>query len=94
MKWLEIIELRSTIIDDITLKDQLTDILKKINATPGKNRIKLFSSDTVDTDFSIHITHSSGPPMGKSRLGRHINMVLKNFGLTTHKIWVIIEKKG
>ena len=91
MKWLEIIELRCTITDDPALKDQLTDMLQLIHATSGNKRIKVFSSDTVDTDFSIHIVHCSVPPMGKSTLGRHINMALKNFGLTTHKIWVVIE---
>jgi hypothetical protein len=91
MKWLEIIELRCTITGDPTLKDQLTDMLELIHMTSENNRIKLFSSDTVETDFSIHIAHFSGPPTGKSKLGRHINMALKNFGLTTHKIWVVIE---
>ncbi len=91
MEWLEIIELRSTVLGNITLMAQLTDILKEINTEQKKDRIKLFSGDTIATDFSIHIEHFSGPPMEKSKLGRHISMVLKNFGLINHKIWVKIE---
>lgn len=91
MEWLEIIELRATVLNNITLTYQLTDILNEINTELEENRIKLFSSSTIETDFSVHIEHCSGTPIGKSRLGLHINMVLKNFGLTNHKIWGKIE---
>ena len=94
MEWLEIIELRSTVLDNITLMAQLTDILKEINTELKTDRIKLFSSNTIATDFSIQIAHFSGPPMEKSKLGRHISMTLKNFGLINHKIWVKIENDG
>ncbi len=94
MEWLEIIELRSTVLDNTTLMTQLTDILKEINTEWKKDGIKLFSSNTIATDFSIQIAHCSGPPIEKSNLGRHISMVLKNFGLINHKIWVKIENDG
>ncbi len=90
MEWLEIIELRSTVLDNTALKNELTEILKEINAEPKENRIKLFSSDTIDTDFCVYIEHFSGPPVKKSRLGRHIYMTLKKFGLINHKIWVTL----
>lgn len=94
MEWLEIIELRSTVLDHITLMAQLTDILKEINTELKKDKIKLFSNETIATDFSIHIEHFSGPPMEKSKLGRHISIVLNNFGLINHKIWVKVENDG
>lgn len=88
MEWLEIIELRSIVLDNSALKNQLTDILKKINGGPKQCRIKLFSNHLIYTDFCIFIKHSSGSKITKSKLGRHIDMALKNFGLTNHKIWV------
>jgi len=91
MEWLESIELRSTVLDNITLMAQLTDILNEINTELKKDRIKLFSSDTIATDFCIQIAHFSGPPIEKSKLGRHISIVLKEFGLINHKLWVQIE---
>ncbi len=94
MKWLEIIELRSTILDNTALKNELTDILIAINAETKEKRIKLFSSDSIGTDFCIYIEHFSGPPIKKSKLGRNIYMVLKDLGLTNHKIWVEIENDG
>lgn len=93
MKWLEIIELRSAVLDNSTLMDQLTHILKEINTEQKKNKIKLFSSNTVETDFSVHIEYNSGSLIGKSKLGHHINLTLKNFGFTNHKIWVKIENE-
>jgi len=94
MEWLEIIELRSINLDTITLKNKLTNMLNEINKESKEKRIKLFSSDTVSTDFSIQIEHSSGPHIAKSKLGRHIYMALKNIGLINHKIWVKIEDKS
>ncbi len=57
MKWLEIIEIRSTVLDNTALKNELTDILKEINAETKGKKIKLFSSDTIGTDFCIYIKH-------------------------------------
>jgi len=91
MEWLEIIELRSTALDNIIIKKQLMNILKEINKELKENRIKLFSSDSVSTDFSIQIEHSSGSPVEKSKLGLHISMALKKIGLINHKIWVKID---
>lgn len=87
MEWLEVIELRSTVLDNTALKNELKDILMEIKTETQKQRIKLFSNSTIDTDFCVCIEHFSGPPMEKSNLGRHIYMVLKKFGLINHKIW-------
>ena len=91
MEWLEVIELRSTVLDNIKIKNQLTGILKEINTELKESRIKLFSSESIETDFIIHIQHFSDPPIAKTNLGLHISMVLKSFGLINHKIWVKIE---
>lgn len=91
MEWLEIIELRSMVLDNINIKNQLTDFLQEVNTDLKTNSIKLFCSDSIETDFRIQIEHSSGPPVTKSKLGLHISMALKKFGLINHKIWIKIE---
>lgn len=88
MEWFEIIELRSSVLDNAGLRNELTDIVKAVNAETTEDRIKLFSSDTVDTDFCIYIEHFSEPPIHKSKLGRHIYMVLRKWGLINHNIWI------
>ena len=93
MEWFEIIELRSCVLDNRGLKKELTDLLKAVNTETNKDSIKLFSSDTIDTDFCIYIAHFSGPPTNKSKLGRHIYMVLRKFGLINHKIWIRLSPK-
>ncbi|MCG8571651.1 MAG: hypothetical protein MJB14_16065, partial [Spirochaetes bacterium] len=50
--------------------------------------ICLYVQSHINTDFSIHIEHQSGPveKMG-SELGLNIASNLKVFGLVNHNVW-------
>ncbi len=89
MKWIEIIELRSTDLGDRLIEKDLKKILTQLEKESEKYNIKVYTRVMVDTDYSIHLVHDSRiVESGGSVLGIRLVSALKSYGLVNHTIWI------
>jgi hypothetical protein len=89
MKWIEIIELRSTDKNRESLESQLQKLTSEVNKARERGAIKVYSRLAIDTDFSIHLFHESKEAdIDASSLGLHLASSLKGFGLVNHSVWI------
>jgi hypothetical protein len=89
MKILEIIELRSASQQLNSLKPELLSLISKLNKETSNCSLKIYQHLSVDTDFSIHLHYDSDQADNNgSTMGLKIISILKEFGLTYHRIWI------
>ncbi len=89
MKWIEIIELRSTSNTQRQLDTQLRELINQVEKKTEKPEVKLYTSMMVDTDVSIHLFHDSNNVITRgSSLGIRLVSDLKSYGLVNHTIWI------
>jgi hypothetical protein len=94
MKWLEIIELRSSGCKRELLEPQLKKLINEVAKETEKKAVKSYSRIMIDTDFSIHLFHDSRKVENSgSRLGLRLVSALKAFGLVNHSIWTEMHSK-
>ena len=95
MKWLEIIQLRTTERSMTKLKSQLEALINEVEEETKKQAIKAYSHIAIDTDFSVHLFHDSKKAeVNGSQLGLYLASALKEFGLVNHSIWIEMNKTG
>lgn len=88
MQWLEIIELRTGSDNRESLWQLLKDISKELSHQADKPLFRIYSSFSVDSDFSVHLIHRhSRPDLMGSPIGLQIASSLRDFGLLNHQIW-------
>jgi hypothetical protein len=89
MKWIEIIELRSTCNAWKELETILQEFIKQLAKETEEQKVKFYTRITMDTDFSIHLFHDSGKVENSgSPLGIKLVSALKSYGLVSHTIWI------
>ena len=94
MKWLEIIELRSTGKKRTLLELELQNLISDVNQEAKQQAIKVYSRVIVDTDFSIHLYHDSEKiEKSGSPLGLRLASALKEYGLVNHSVWIEMHSK-
>jgi hypothetical protein len=92
MKWIEIIELRSTSNAWKELETILQEFIKQVEKETEKQTVKLYTR-MINTDFSIHLFHDSGKIKNSgSPLGIKLVSALKSYGLVNHTIWTEKQK--
>lgn len=88
MKWLEIIELRSS-GNQVLLESNLKRLINEVSQGVKDQSIKIYNRVSIDTDFSIHICNESKEAdIRGSSLGLRLASTLKEFGLINHSVWV------
>ena len=88
MKWLEIIELRSTERNRASVESKLQKLTNEVNKETERRVIKVYSHVALDSDFSIHLIHDSKEAdINGSSLGLNLVSTLKEFGLINHSVW-------
>jgi rhamnogalacturonyl hydrolase YesR len=93
MKWIEIIELRSTGNTRKQLERHLQEFIDQMEKKSEKHTVKLYTSMMTDTDFSIHLFHDSSKVKNRgSSLGIRLVSALKFYGLVNHTIWIEKQK--
>ena len=93
MKWLEIIQLRTTKRTMEKLKSHLEALIKEVEEETQKGDVKVYSHMTINTDFSVHLFHDSNKVEANgSQLGLYLASELKEFGLINHSIWIEMNK--
>ena len=91
MKRLEVIELRSLNITQSELMTYIKKFLNDINS-PEVEKIQIYYSLNLDTDFSIHIFFNSDENnVRENLLGVQLVNELKQFGLVFHGIWIELK---
>lgn len=95
MRFLEIIEIRTTENMRNKLIAGLKEIEEEVNNKEGRNIMKFFLNTKIKNDFSVHIKYESENEFNKgSRLGLTIISSFKRYGLINHNIWIRKSIKG
>ena len=89
MKWLEIIELRSVGNNLKIIELELEQLIVELNINSEERAITVYNRLAVNSDFSIHLLHDSiEANRNGSTLGLHLVLLLKDFGLINHSVWI------
>lgn len=88
MKWMETIKITIARSRHAVLEEQLAEIMANLNAEQNGEVIKLYQN-LQDGDMCIHLnwSHGKAEPQG-SRTGLCLAHLLKDFGLTSHSVWI------
>jgi len=93
MKWIEIIELRTSGNARKQLETHLQELIEQAEKKAEKQTVKLYTRVLMDTDVSIHLFHDSGKVQNRgSSLGIRLVSALKFYGLVNHTIWIEKQK--
>ena len=88
MKWLEIIELRTSENNSEAAIKELARLINEINQKNQNKGVTLYLKAYLKTDISLHIRHHEDHiPQGGSDLGLNIAASLKVYGLVNHQLW-------
>jgi hypothetical protein len=89
MKWLEVIELRTSKSNREWLESQMLKLIDEVEKATQQQTIKSYRRVMVNTDFSIHLFHESEKvEKCGSELGLHLASAVKEYGLVNHRIWI------
>ncbi|MEJ2656299.1 MAG: hypothetical protein P8012_03775 [Desulfobacterales bacterium] len=89
MKWIEVIEIRSTGDTRKQLEKHIQEIINHAEKKSGQPIIKLYNRMNIVTDLSIHLVHNSSVAKKRgSSLGIRLVSALKSYGLVNHTIWI------
>jgi hypothetical protein len=88
MKWLEIIEIRSTDTPRERFENILQDLIKDVEGESHQHNIRVFFRKSIDSDYSIHLFHDSIIEEGDyCELGVQLSSALLDFGFVHHSVW-------
>jgi hypothetical protein len=94
MKWVEIIQLRSTGCNKNFLKTELLKLAEENKKIAKKREVMAYGRFLVDTDYTIHIFHeTANVERDGSSLGLRLVSALRAFGLVNHSLWVALDNK-
>ena len=94
MKWIEVIQLRSTGCDKDFLITELRKLIDKNEKSTKKQMVMAYSRVLIDTDYNIQIFHETkNVEKNGSPLGLRLVSALKAFGFVNHSIWVALNNK-
>ena len=92
MKWVEVIQLRSTARHEGRLRSELRQLMEGVEMETSPQEIKVYHRELIDTDYCIELRHDSDRlNRNGSRLGIHLVSALKAFGLVNHSVWVEMQ---
>lgn len=95
MKWIEVIELRSTDSTREQLDAKMYNLIEQIENDEKDQDLKIYTRMLIDTDFSVHLFHDTEvvEKIG-SQLGLRIASALRMFGMVNHSIWIERSKNS
>jgi hypothetical protein len=89
LKWLEIIELRSSEGDRQLQKTQVQELMDDVKMKDSKETVKVYCRVIVDIDINILLFHESvNVETNGSSLGLYLTSTLKSFGIVNHSVWI------
>lgn len=88
MKWMETIKISIAENRRAALEKQLTAIVTDLNTAQNAQIIKIYHN-LQDGDMCIHLSWSNGTAhLQGSKTGLFLAHLLKEFGLTSHSVWI------
>ncbi len=94
MKWLEVIQIRSSGNKTELLVEELNKLFADFRREPGGVEFTLFRHATIPSEFSLHLIHQSDSDSpGKSKTGLLLSATARDFGLIKHTIWILETNK-
>jgi hypothetical protein len=89
LKWVEIIEVRTSSSDTGQVASELKKIGKELALSAKKTKLRLYRHAYIETDFSIHLLHDSRyTSANESPLGHHLASALAELGIIHRSVWV------
>ncbi|MCK4311434.1 MAG: hypothetical protein KAW88_01725 [Candidatus Cloacimonetes bacterium] len=94
MKYLEVIELRTSQENHSLLEQYLTGWIKQVKKDIKVQSIKIYKHVDLETDFSIHLHHDlkiknlGFKETTPFSLGELLKNELKEFELVNHSVWI------
>ena len=90
MKWIEIIELRSSGNTRKQLETTMQEFIDQVEKEAEKLSVKLYTRRILDTEiFSIHLLHDSSEFKSEgSSMGIRLVSTLRFYGLVSHAVWI------
>ena len=88
MFWIEAITLRAFAPDD---RQDTTAMLREFLRTaqvPELGGYRICHEAVVSTDLTVFLTWQQPGPAEKSKLGLHLAILLRDFGLVYHTLWI------
>lgn len=90
MKWLEIIQIRTSEKKSEQLITELSEVFAEAQEADPGLVITLFRHSHLTSDFSLHLYHQSETtPPGKSQIGQILGSAIKEHGLVNHTTWML-----
>ncbi len=94
MKYLEVIELRTSQENHSLLEQYLTGWMEQVKRDIKVQSIRIYKHADIETDFSIHLHYNLKTIDSNIReatpfpLGELLKNELKEFGLVNHSVWI------
>jgi len=90
MKWIEIIELRSSGNTRKHFETTLQEFIDQVGKKAEKLSVKLYTRRILDTEiFSIHLLHDSSEfQVEGSSMGMRLVSTLRFYGSVSHVVWI------
>jgi len=94
MRWIEIIELRSSGNTRKQLETTLQEFTDQVEKEAKKRSVKLYTRRILDTEiFSIHLLHDSSEfQVEGSPMGMRLVSALRFYGSVIHVVWIENQK--
>jgi len=89
MSWVEMITVRSTSSGSQSLSSALRELMNDVAGEAGRERIRIYKHERIETDFCIVLFHEESTHHSKeSPLGLRLAAALKEFGLVNNGAWI------
>lgn len=89
MIWLEIISVRTAGHEEALAALDLCRSIRPRSSTGKLIELRVYSSASYDTDFSVHIRWElKGRQQGKTPFGLELGSALRNLGFVNHTLWM------
>ena len=94
MKWIEIIEIRSSGNTRKQLETTLQEFIDQVEKEAEQRSVKLYTRRILDTEiFSMHLLHDSSEAKKRgSSLGLRLVPALRFYGSVSHVVWIEKQK--
>jgi hypothetical protein len=94
VKWVEVIQVRSTGCNKNFLKSELLKLIEENKKITKQHEVMAYGRVLVDTDYTIQIFHeTANVEKDGSSLGLRLVSALKAFGLVNHSVWIALYNK-
>lgn len=92
MKWIEVIQLRSSAQELPKLAEKLR---RFVSSELSDEVVSVYRHEGVMTDLSVHLVHQTAEnSRPDTTLGQHLAAQLEEHGLIDRSLWVEVTEKG